>query len=149
MKTLLFLSFSLFSLITHAVSATPAPSNTVSLPAGTLVLLETTERVPSERATVGKTVQLRVRTDVVACGNVVIRTGAIAVGRIKHIRRSSYNLPEMLVIEATHVQAADGRLIALNGTEQSFEGQYPNESMIVEPGQTLSASVMNNETIQL
>lgn len=114
-----------------------------------MVLLETAERTASERATVGKQVLFRVRANVVIDGQVVISTGALAIGRVKSIRKNTYNFPESLTLEVTAVQTIDGRLVALHGNEQTFTGLFPGESMYVEPGQTMSAALMNNETIYL
>ncbi len=125
------------------------PPECITLPTGTLVLLETAERTASDRATIGKQVLFRVRANVVVDGQVVIRTGALALGRVKSIRKNTYNFPESLVLEVTAVQTVDGRLVALHGNEQTFTGLFPGESMQVEPGQTMTASLMNNETIYL
>lgn len=153
MKNFFFILCILLAPTVRTEAAQPAPGNPsypcITLPSGTLVLMESLEKIDSERATVGKLVQMRVRTNVVIQNEVVISTGAMALGRIKSIRKASYNLPEMIVIEPFQVQGADGRMVALSGAEQAFEGMFPNESMTVDPGQVFSAFVMNNENIQV
>ena len=150
---LLSLATLLVCFCTASAQAAPVPTpkggSCKTLPAGTLVMLETTEKISSEAVTVGKILIFRVRTNVVADGETAIATGAIAVGRVKSISPATYNLPEEITLEVTYAQAVGGQQIALNGAEQTYKGRFPRESVTVEPGQMITGTVMNNTPIKL
>ena len=151
MKTSFFFCLILLAVASSAF-ATPAPAPFAAartLPAGTLVILETTEKIATDQVTVGKTLLFRVRMNVVVDGKTVIASGALAVGRVKSIARATYNYPEEITLEVLYAQAVDGQQVALNGAEQTYRGMFPNESTVVEPGQTITATVMNNIQIEL
>lgn len=118
------------------------------LPSGTLVVLESTEKVSSDAVTVNQPLVFRVRTNVVVDGETVIATGAIAIGRVKSIRPSTYNFPEEITFEIQYAQATDGQQVALNGAEQTYKGRFSRESVVVEPGQLITGTVMNNTNIK-
>ena len=124
-------------------------SNKATLTSGSLVILETTEYLTSDNVTVGKTLQFRVRTNVIAEKEVVIRTGALAVGRVKSIEPSTYNNPAEIRIELQYVQAVDGQMVPLSGQEQSLRGQFSGQGTAVETGTNITAYVMNNITIKV
>lgn len=119
-----------------------------TLASGTLVLLETTEKIFSDQVTVGKTIQFRVRTNVMAEKEVVIRTGALAIGRVKSIEPSTYNNPEEIRIELQYVQAVDGQMVPLSGQEESLRGQFTGQGTAVETGTSITAYVMNEVNIK-
>ena len=127
----------------------PVKSNAPDTPlkAGTLVFLETTDAIHSADVGIGTSIKMRVRAEVKSNGRVIIRAGAPALGRIKKIDKASYNYPECVVLEAVLVKAVDGQQISLLGNEQSFCGQFSNESMEMPPLQTIMATVMNNTAI--
>ena len=124
-------------------------SDKVTLTSGTLILLETSERFASDQATVGKTLQFRVRTDVMAEREIAIRTGALALGRVKAIESSSYNHPAELRIELQYVQTVDGQMIPLSGQEQSLRGQFTGQGTTVEAGTSITAYVMNDVRVKV
>lgn len=146
MKALIFSCFALFLCCSNQATA---QNNTETLPIGTAVFLENAELVGYDQATVGKNVRFIVRTDVVVNGTPLIRTGAIAMGRIKKITAPTYNDPATLTLEVTHVQAVDGQMVALNSTEQTYKGQFPRESMVVHPGQSMLATTMNMTAVRI
>jgi hypothetical protein len=147
MKNLIIttLILGLFSFTNQLEAHTPVtPCNKIELPNGTLVSLETTEQVQSNKMTVGRIVKCKITTDVVVDGKVVIRTGAIAHARVTRITPTTYNGPEQITLSAINAQAADGQIIALNGVEQTFKGRLPGQPMMVYIGTPLSAHVANN-----
>jgi hypothetical protein len=161
MKNMLLLCFALFatSLIAQDYDdPKPAPnfsvkgifgSGKVDLDAGTIILLETNEKFASDQVTVGKTIQFKVRTNVMADNKVAIRTGALATGRVKAIEPATHNNPEEIRIELEYVQAVDGQMVPLNGNEQSIRGQFPGEGTSVAYATTITAQVMNNQKIKV
>lgn len=146
MKTLFFLFTLVGTLQLNALTPPPPPE---TLPSGTFVFLELIEKVNSDQATVGKVLMFRVRTNVVVNGKTVITTGAMAIGKVKSIQETTYNIPEQITLTVTSVQAVDGQQVALNGIEQTFIGQFSGEGVTVEPGQPIIAGVMNNIDIDV
>lgn len=146
MKALIFSCFALFACLPNHAAA---QNCTETLPIGTLVFLENAELVSYDQATVGKNVRFTVRMDVVANGAQLIRTGAVAMGRVKSTTAPTYNDPATVTLEVTHVQTIDGQMVALNSTEQTYKGQFPRESMVVHPGQGITATTMNNSAIRV
>lgn len=120
----------------------------VTLEAGTLVMLETSEKLDSRQITIGQLVQFKVKTNVYAEGRLVIRTGSLALGRIKTIQKASYNHPESITIEITSVQAIDGQSVALNPTEQTIKGTYTGQGFTMNKGKMVTANVMNDYRIK-
>ena len=120
----------------------------VDLLAGTTVMLELAERISSQSMTSGQLIKFRVSTNVVVDGKIAIRTGALAIGRVKSVRPSSYNNAEEITIEVTTVQAVDGQQVALDGKEQTFKGQFSNQGTDANVGLAITSTVMNNITIK-
>ena len=145
-------AFNLLSVPAQAYDKDPIPApifklfgkKDVTLRAGTLVMLETAERVSSDQVTVGKVLQFKVTMNVMAEGEVAIRSGAVALGRVKAIEKSTYNEPESIRIEMMHVQAVDGQMVPLNGNEQTIQGRYKGEAAIIETGTSITANVTND-----
>jgi hypothetical protein len=122
--------------------------NSVELAAGTIVYLEMTETVESGRATVGQNIVFRASADVVVDDHVVIRTHAVAMGRVAAIEPTTFGHPEEITIEVISVQATDGTMIALHSGQQTFKGRYPNEQVTVQPGKKFTANVVNTTKIK-
>ena len=131
--------FALQSLPLHAAPIGPLPQaffhlfcdKDVTLNAGTLVMLETAERVSSEQLTVGKVLQFKVTMNVMAEG------------------KSTYNEPEAIRIEMMHVQAVDGQMVALNGNEQTIRGRYKGEAATLDTGTAITANATNDIVIDV
>ncbi|MBK8566707.1 MAG: hypothetical protein IPN76_26100 [Saprospiraceae bacterium] len=149
MKNLILIATLLASFTASANSIQSFRPVLVGLPAGTLVILETAERIQSDQVTIGKILTFRVRTSVFVNGHVLIATGALAIGRVKSIRETTYNSPEEITLAVISAQAVDGQQIALNDIEQTYRGRFPNEAATVETGQTITAAVMNNSTVHI
>ena len=149
------LSLAIFSQV-QAANTTEAPQakgifcdDKITLTSGTLVMLETAERFGTDQVTVGKEIQFRVRTNVMAENEVAIRTGALAIGRVKAIEPATYNNPAEIRIELTYVQAVDGQMIALSGQEQSLRGQFTGQGTSVEAGTSITGYVMNDSRVKV
>lgn len=149
--------FSLLTLCSIHAQEDPLPvsmpkgifDHDITLQAGTLVLLETNEKVQSSQVTVGKTLQFRVRTHVMAQGRVAIRSGALAIGRVKAIMPHTFNSPAEIRIELLHVQAVDGQMIPLNGNEQTIKGQLPGQDASIEVSMAITAHITNTVEIRI
>jgi hypothetical protein len=152
-----------FALLANTVFAAPQPTleNKISGPAcslftylvtlqsGTLVMCELSETFDSDRATIGKMLSFRVISDVRVNNRVVIRTGAMASGRVKGLTEATYNNPATVTIELTNVQTVDGQFIALNGSEQTLTGVYTGQGMTVYTGTRISAQVTNQTDVHV
>ena len=154
MKRFYFLPKSLFllflNLCSFGISAQTETkglcSKTEMLPASTVILLENSEKVSSD-GTVGQVVAFRVHGNVTVNGNVLIRDGAGAIGRIKRVQEAGRNFPAQLVLLVTHVRTADDQMIAVAGDETTFNGRYTLQGFTVEQGQRFTATVMNNTVV--
>ena len=113
------------------------------------MVLKTNESGSSDAATVGKLVNFTVHTDVMAEKEVVVRTGALAIDRMKSIQPATFNNPAQITIEPQHVQAVDGQMVALNGNEQTIPGAFPNQGAGFSPGTLITAQVMNETEIKV
>jgi hypothetical protein len=120
----------------------------VTLPAGTVVFLETTEQLDAASLTVGQLLQYNVKTDVIADGKTLIRKGAVATGNIKTIGQPTYNNAGTITIDVLFVQAVDGQQISTKGLEQTFAGKYPGSQATIESGASLAAFLKNETTIK-
>jgi hypothetical protein len=118
------------------------PLKTVTLNASTSVYLELAEQLNPQKMTTGRIMKFTVKMNVFAEGRLVIRTGAIAVGRIKSIEQASYNDPMEVNIEISTVQAVDNTMVDLNGTEALFLSDEKIPSL-----PQLIARVMNDTEI--
>lgn len=120
----------------------------ITLPAGTLILMELAEQIESDRMTIGQLVKFKVSTDVTVDGKIAIRTGAFAYGRVKSISPSTYNNPEEINFEVTSVQAVDGQQVALNGADQIIKGQFSGQGTSAKLGTSITATIMNDVEIK-
>jgi hypothetical protein len=157
MKTLFAFFLSLFTLaaIANTESSFEAPFTNNSflhkkttLPAGTLILLETTETLDASQMTIGQLIQFKVKTDVMVNGKKLIATGAQATGRVKDLGKGSYNHSGTVTIEITYVQAVDGQQVSMNGQEQQMKGYHKGQSAKIQTGTAISAYVMNDTEIR-
>ena len=159
MKFILIATLTFCTLFSKANSTIPKCANTyllstnqtnsIELPAGTMVHIEMTELVESGKSTVGQIVTFRVRSNVEVNGNVVIHSGSLALGRVKSIEPTSFNHPEEIAIEVTAAQSVDGSMVNLLGQEQIFRGKFPNEDVKVQPGKPFMGFVANNTNIKI
>lgn len=140
----------------YTVDPMPAPvfrgifkDKDATLNAGTILLLETNEKVESGAVTVGQNLQFKVRSNVMADGKVVIRTGAMAMGRVKTIQRSTHNNPEEIRIELLYVQAVDGQMLPLNGNEQTIRGAFAGQAATVDTGTAITAHITNTVEVRI
>lgn len=123
--------------------------NCYEIPLGTAVYLETKNTLSSNDAEVGDLVELKVRTDVVVGGTIVIPTGATAQGIVKDVYASNMNEPGKLIIAVDQVQAVDGQWVKLSGNQQTIAGKTRAESAELKIGRTFTAEVASNKAILL
>jgi len=134
----------------------PAPYFYLFLPSGTAVSLELNESLNSEEVEIGQVVNLRVRSNVVVNGRVVIRAGSFASGRVSKLNKSCNlcsacdNACSSLTIVPDKVSAADGSQIFLEGTPLTAKGQCCGIGpAILNSGTALQATVRDNVKIYM
>ena len=94
-----------------------------TLPAGTLVVLETTAPLSSKDAQAGQSVGLRVKYDVVIGGRTLIKAGAAGSAQVVTAEhRKGLGKEGSLAIKPSVVQAADGQMVPLTGGDKSSAG---------------------------
>lgn len=131
----------------RAAAAPPLFKKTVTLRSGTTVLLQTRERKFSGQVKVGTKLHFQVVLNVMSDGEIVIRTGAAAIGIIKEVRETTTNGAAEITIALQHVQAVDDTLIPLIGDELTIPGEYAGEDAIILPLQQVTATVANNTPV--
>jgi hypothetical protein len=86
------------------------PNRVVTLKASTAIFCELNQRVSLDEVKEGSTITFKVRANVMAEGKIVIRTNALAIGRVRYIKTSSFNDKAEIGIELRQVKAVDGQI---------------------------------------
>jgi hypothetical protein len=123
------------------------PNSLVTLKASTAILCELNQRVSIDDVKEGSTLTFKVRANVMASGRIVIRTNALAIGRVRYIKSSSYNDKAEIGIELRQVKAVDGQMVELDGNLEVLVGEFSNDGLVAFPGKNLTAQVMNSMDI--
>ncbi|MCB0639418.1 MAG: hypothetical protein KDC54_22485 [Lewinella sp.] len=149
----LFFALALLA-VAAPVFATPANASffedgrRVTLRAGTLILLESTQRIDSRSATIGTIVRFRVMTDVIVDGRTVIASGTQALGRITSIEPGTYNAPEVIQVEVKYVQSVDGQQVNLSTNPLDVSATFTGEGAVINVGTNITSHVMNDIEIE-
>jgi len=95
----------------------------ITIKAGTPIDFKTTESLTSKSLTEGQAIKLKVASDVIADGKVVIGYGSIAKGKVSKLkkRKMGGNGAEMEIIVQS-VQAVDGSSIVIENAKLFTEG---------------------------
>lgn len=113
-----------YSLLLALALASWAPFRApVVVPAGTLVVLETTAVLSSKDAQVGQAVSMRVKYDVKIKGRTVIQAGGMGSAQVMTVEpRRGMGKEGSLSIKPTVVQAVDGQMVPLTSTGSASAG---------------------------
>jgi hypothetical protein len=140
----------------------------IVMPAGTLVILETTMPLSSRDAQVGQTLTLRAKFDVMIKGRIAIKGGAIGSAQVTSVaQRKGMGKEGSLTIRPTVVQAVDGQMVPLTSNGNSSSGNETKAATVglavvvsplfllkkgkdatLPPGYELQASVASETTIE-
>ena len=146
------LMFTLIQVTNAAVPTFPcfnlSPNKTVTLKASTSVVLELNQRFTADEVKEGTTIKFIVRADVMSEGKVVIKTGALAIGRVNYVKAATYNDKAEVGIELRQVKAVDGQMVDLDGNLSIINGENPNEGLTAYAGKGLTAQVLNDINIK-
>lgn len=121
----------------------------VKVPAGTQVMFKTNEKIPAARLVDGQMIRLKVVSDVVVDGKVIIRTNTQAVGIARIESPMSAQSVGQVIIEVMNVADVQGKTITLNSDPNYINGTYPGMGADVPLGRVVTASVQNNIEVSL
>jgi hypothetical protein len=121
-----------------------APNRVVTLKSSTAILCELNQRVSLDEVKEGSTITFKVRANVMAEGKIVIRTNALAIGRVRYIKTSSFNDKAEIGIELRQVKAVDGQMVELDANLEVLVGDFSNEGVTAMPVKNITAQVMND-----
>lgn len=117
----------LLTLATAILLATPATAQkkkATTLPAGTVVVFETTAPLSSKDAQVGQSVTLRVKYDVMIKGKTLIKGGATGSAQVTSAEAGKgMGKQGSLALRPSVVQAVDGQMVPLSGTGAAAAGE--------------------------
>ncbi|MBO5699447.1 MAG: hypothetical protein J6R79_05540 [Bacteroidaceae bacterium] len=123
---LMFKPTTLFVAMTFLFMSVTLPTNaqSVVLKAGTLINLELTETLKSNKVKNGEVVNFRVTHDVKVDDKVVIPAGSLAKGQITDRKSSTLlGIPGEVSVTVKSITTSDGTLVPLSGNSLSDEGQ--------------------------
>lgn len=93
---------------------------TVTVPAGTPIILKNSQTINSSNITIGSTVSFVVVNDVVVNDKVVVKAGSIADAQISYAKKNNYaGIAGEVVVSDFSVHAVDGTYIPLRATLSS------------------------------
>ena len=139
------------------------------LPAGTTVVMETLNELSSGNMSVGMSVPLRVKYDVIVKGKVLIKGGAMASGQVTSLeQRGGMGKKGSFTMRPTVAQAVDGQMIVLTNGGASMAGEgkaggaialaavvsplfllKKGKDAVIPPGYELQGTVANQAEIAL
>ncbi|MEM9885489.1 MAG: hypothetical protein AAF849_06320 [Bacteroidota bacterium] len=119
-------------------------TKSLTIPSGTSVILKTAETIHWENVTRGQTIQFMVEMDVVVDAQVVIRSNAIAFGKISNIIPATSTRSDAISIKVETVQAVTGEMIKLNGVQEVITNRLLGESIGIPSDRRVTGYVMNN-----
>ncbi len=94
------------------------------IPAGTTVVMETMNELSSANMSVGQSISLRVKYDVIVKGKVLIKGGAMASGQVTSVeQRGGMGKKGSFAMRPTVAQAVDGQMIVLTNGGASMAGE--------------------------
>lgn len=161
MKTVKFALATLAAVLCFSVSQSSAQD--LIIRGGTSIAFETVNPLSSRTAYTGGVVDLRVLSDVIVDGQVVINSGAIAKGTVVNASKATIlGVGGNLTIEPVSVNAVDGTYIPLSGASRYAVGAnktalaivcgwftllgflIPGEHAYIPAGTILNATVVTN-----
>lgn len=106
----------LISTIWSLIGAPVAQAKSLKIPGGTTVIVALASSITSDLAPPGTTVPLRVVSDVVVDGKVLIAAGAAGTASVNSSQKANYaGIPGKLTLSAVSVTAVDGNQVPLTG----------------------------------
>ena len=156
-KTLAASLIALFTFATVANAATFTTNNnttqnsSITLPAGTTVVLELAQRVSPKSVAVGNAIRLKVRDNVKFNGKVLIASGSTVIGKVIAVKCSKGEASITIAVE--DAKAVDGTMVKLNGDPHIMESNPCQDepcdarNMQIEIGTLLTAEVRDDVKI--
>ena len=154
MKNIIKIAAFLLAFVNVAQAATPsvnpvfcAPNRTVTLKSSTAVVCELNQRLTIDEVKEGSTITFKVRANVMAEGRIVIKTNALAIGRVRYVKAATYNDKAEIGIELRQVKAVDGQMVDLDGNLEVLVGEFSNDGLVAFPGKNVTGQVLNDMDI--
>jgi cytochrome c biogenesis factor len=156
-KTLAACLIALFTFATVANAATfttnesITPNNSITLPAGTTVVLELVQRITPKSVAVGNAIRLKVRDNVKINGKVLISAGTTVIGKVIAVKCCKGEAS--ITIQVEDAKAVDGTMVKLNGDPHIMESNPCQDepcdarNMQIEIGTMLTAEVRDDVKI--
>jgi len=100
------------------------PDGSITLRAGTPVIVESAQTYNSKNLSVGQTLSVRVKYNVVQNKQTLIPAGALGSAQISKIEKAGiYGKAGRMELQIQSVQSADGQQVLLSGVPLILEGQ--------------------------
>ncbi len=131
-KSFVFKPVSLLLAVSFLLMSFVAPQGKVKLTAGTLVSLETVNRITSENISAGSMIDFRVRHNVTVDDKVVITAGTIAQGQVVRSQKAKgLGKAGYIEVKIKTVKSVDGQLIPLTGSNMYEEGKDKQDAALI------------------
>jgi hypothetical protein len=134
-----------------AFAAQNLSAQMLHVPAGTEFTIELNETRNANELTLGNTLKFKVRGDGVFNGNVIVRTGAEAMGRVTDIQKDCDGECSSITIEVRSVKTISGSLVSVSSepfTVQTACCGKKTAPATVKIGTFLVVTLLNNEKIK-
>jgi hypothetical protein len=96
----------------------------VTIPGGTVVPIQSTEKINSQEHHAGDKITFKVSTDVMVNGQTVIKGGSMVEGTIRSIEKAKgVGRPGSMQLDLNYVKAIDGSNVSLSSCNISKEGK--------------------------
>jgi hypothetical protein len=101
-----------------------AEGNTLTLRAGTLIVVEASQTYNAKYLSQGQTVNVRVKYNIIVNKQTLVAAGALGTANISDLTKpGSFGKAGRMELQMQSVQAVDGQQILLSGTPMIAEGQ--------------------------
>ena len=101
-----------------------ADGNTLTLRAGTPIVVEASQTYNAKNLSEGQTVNVRVKYNVIVNKQTLVAAGALGTANISGLTKpGSFGKPGKMELQMQSVQSVDGQQILLSGTPMIAEGQ--------------------------
>ena len=136
---------------TFTTNAHITQNSSITLPAGTTVVLELAQRVSPKSVAVGNAIRLKVRDNVKMNGKVLIASGSTVIGKVIAVKCCKGEAS--ITIQVEDAKAVDGTMVKLNGDPHIMESNPCQDepcdarNMQIEIGTLLTAEVRDDVKI--
>ena len=125
-----------------AETKSQTPSAPVSIPEGRSVRVVLDENISSElKSKDGSTVALHCEEDIKVTGTVIIKEGAMVIGKIVDVEPSGKRRKALVGFVIQKIKAADGRLIRVHSERFRLRSANPGEPAVYKSGTSFTVTL--------